>query len=302
MKKQAFSLIEIVMVIVVLGIVAMIGTNILTSMYESYIRTKITNSLQAKTTHVLDIIAKRLTYRVKDSLVTSIDGDPATYMKLSDVAITNNHNILEWIGYDNEGFVGEWDTTANSFRGWNGFADLDDTANTQAGKFITPGSRLDLAKDTIFDLSYGQTNLSTMTAGSSAAVIFQCSFNTKPISYGYLDATHTNIWRANILANDKFIVQNPGLPTTNYCERYLLSWSAYAIEPGTVSADGDFDLFLRYNYQPWENERYSTGTQVLLSEHVTTFRFIQLGRTVRVKLCITDQNQRFAVCKEKAIF
>ena len=304
MKRKAFSLIEMVMVIVVLGIVAMIGTNILAHMYEGYIRTKITNSLQAKTTHVLDLISKRLSYRIKDSLVTSKNGNIATYLKLSDPTITTDHNILEWIGYDNEGFIGEW-AGGSSFRGWNGFVDLDN-AGTGIGTILTSGSRLDLTKDTISALSYKETNLSTMTVGSSAAIIFQCNSNMEPISYGYLGGTHSNVWRTNILANDQLNVQNPDTVApieTNYCERYSLAWSAYAIAPEGTDPN-DFNLTLKYNYQPWENERYNTSStkSAVLSEHVTTFRFIQLGHTLRVKLCIKDPQLDFAFCKEKAIF
>lgn len=298
MKRKAFSLVEIVMVIVVLGIVAMIGTNIIAHMYEGYIRSKVINSLQAKTTHVLDIISKRLSYRVKDSLVTSING--ATYLKLSDPTITTNHNILEWVGYDNEGFVGEW-AGSSRFAGWNGFADLNNPS-AGAGKLITLGSRLDLTKETITALSYGDIQL---TNAKPAAVIFQCNFNMEPISYGYEGPTHRNVWSAKMFANNILDITDPA-SINDYCERYLLVWTAYAIVPDSVTVDPDgnsnFDLLLKYNYQPWENERYASAKSVLLSKNVTTFKFIQLGHTVRIKLCIKDPQLNIGFCKEKAIF
>ena len=68
-KRKAFTLIEIVMVIVVLGIVAMIGTDIIAHMYEGYIKSKVVSKLQTRTDQVLNIIAKRLSYHIKDSAV-----------------------------------------------------------------------------------------------------------------------------------------------------------------------------------------------------------------------------------------
>ncbi len=299
LKRKAFSLIELVFVIVVLGIVAMIGTNVITQMYEGYIKTKVINRLQAKTSQILDLISKRLEYRIKDSTVTSIDGNLSTYLKLSNPSVTENHNVLEWIGYDNEGMIGEWD--GSKFLGWNGFIDLDNTSTTNT-QFITSGSRLDFAREDILNLSSGDIDLNILNSGKSAAIIFKCTYNMSIKSYGYLDSTHTNVYRVNSISNETLSIEDADTSdsTIDYCEQYYLVWSAYAIVPEGNNSD-DFNLTLRYNYQPWENERYSVGKKTLLSEHVTTFRFMQSGSTLRVKLCIKDAQTNYGFCKEKAI-
>jgi len=63
----------------------------------------------------------------------------------------------------------------------------------------------------------------------------------------------------------------------------------YAIVP--QGSGDDFNLTLYYNYQPWENETYHDGKSTLLIEHVSTFRFTQIGETIRLKLCIHDDMQ-----------
>lgn len=285
-----------------MGIVAMIGTDVITQMYNGYIKSKVVNKLQERTSQVLDLIAKRLEYRVKDSTVTSINGTLSTYLKLSDNAITVNHNILEWIGYDNEGMIGEWD--GNRYSGWTGFIDLDNSS-TDNTKFVTSGSRLDFARDNILSLSYGDVDLNSMTAGKSVAIIFKCGSDMSISSYGYLSSSHTNVYRVNRwggTSNETLKIEDADTSdsTIDYCEQYYLVWSAYAIVP-EGSNSNDFNLTLRYNYQPWENERYTAGKKAVLSEHVSTFRFIQTGTTLRVKLCLRDPQTSYGFCKEKAI-
>ncbi len=320
MKKRAFTLIEIVMVIVVLGIVAMIGTNIITHMYEGYIRSRVINKLQADSEQILDQISKRLQYRIKDSVVASIDGNLLSYKKLSDPTITTNYNVLEWIGYDNEGMIGEWVSAGgiNRFAGWSGFIDLDN-ASTDSSAFVTSGSRLDKTKIDIYNLSYDGVDLNAK--GSGAAIIFKCSHDNSVASYGYTGATHSSVYPVHKTAsNTQLIFDDSTMPSVDYCEHYYLAWSAYAIVPENVTdakdANGnvlydnstppnkikDFDLFLYYNYQPWQNERYSSGKKALIAKHVSTFRFIQVGSTIRVKLCLRDDKTNYGFCKERAVY
>ena len=303
MKKKAFTLLELVFAIVILGIVAMIGTDVISQMYQGYIKSKSTNKLQSKTAQVLDIITTRLGYRIKDTAVTSINGALNTYLKLNDPSISAKHNILEWIGYDNEGMIGEWDSSKKRFSGWSGFIDLDNPSTTNK-QFVTSGSRLDFAREDILSLSDGEIDLNQITPKKSAAIIFKCKSNNSIASYGYLGASHTSVYKVKRhgLSNEILDIEDADTSDTtiDYCEQYYLVWSAYAIVPEGDN-ENDFNLTLRYNYQPWENERYTQGKKTILSEHVTTFRFIQIGSKVRVKLCLKDPQTNFSFCKEQAV-
>ena len=303
MKKRAFTLIELVMVIVVMGIVAMIGTNIITHMYEGYIRSKIVNKLQADSELILDIISKRLQYRIKDSTVTSIDGNLSSYLKLSNSNIGVNHDVLEWIGFDYEGMVGEWD--GSRYSGWSGFIDLDNNKTTK-NSFVTSGSNLNNAKTDIYDLSNTSVDLNSINGGG--AIVFKVSNNSSIASYGYLGSAHSSVYPVHIKTNKELAFDTPPAEV-DYYEHYYLVWSAYAIAPKnikTININGknikDFDLYLYYNYQPWQNERYSSGTKSLIAKHVTTFKFIQVGSTIRVKLCLRDKTANYGFCKERAIY
>lgn len=104
--KRAFTMLELVMVIVVLGIIASIGSEIIVSMYANYLRSRTINSLELQTEVTLEQIAKRLQYRVKESVIAR-SGEFGTPSILSSSDINETHNILEWIGYSNaESFLG----------------------------------------------------------------------------------------------------------------------------------------------------------------------------------------------------
>lgn len=300
---KGFSLIEIIMVIVILGVVSVIGTNIISDMYAKFIRSHSVNDLQQKTELALDQIVKRLQYRIKDSVIAKKAAND--FLPLSD-DVNASYDILEWMGYDYEGFVGEVNSSGVAQPGWSGFVDLDHT-DTNKTQIKTSGSKLEIADDFMNALSNNTVDLSS--AGTQRpALIFKCQKDSNLSMFG---------WQPGVDHNNTLIVQRNGSDILEFiespydqmpkdiCEQYYLSWSAYALVP-EGDAD-DFNLTLYYNYQPWYNESFddvSTNRQVL-AEHVSTFRFIQIGETVRIKLCIQDDNrtgQNFAFCREKAIF
>ena len=316
-KRRAFTMIEMIMVIVILGIVSMIGTDIIAKMYESYIRTQITNELQQKTELTINQITKRLKYRIKPSVISKNRANPAQFKELSNDSNASVYNVLEWIGYDNESFMGEWNGALNRYTpGWSGFVDLDST-DTNVSQIGTRGSTLAFAEQNIFTLSRGDINISSTAPNAQyPALIFKKLDNIAPVTFGFdpniNDANNTLPIRA--IGNDvlEFVNNDAGrtINDTNKTlyEQYHLAWSAYAIVPSNdLNNSDDFNLTLHYNYQPWHNERFDdTNTStVLLAENVSTFVFTQTGNTIQIKLCIQDGNKTGApivFCKEKAIF
>jgi prepilin-type N-terminal cleavage/methylation domain-containing protein len=319
-KRKAFTMIEMIMVIVILGIVSMIGTDIIAKMYESYIRTQIINELQQKTELTINQITKRLKYRIKPSVISKNRTNPADFKELSSDDNVVVYNVLEWIGYDNESFMGEWNATSNRYTpGWSGFVDLD-AGDTNVSQIGTRGSTLAFARQNIFALSDGDINISSMAANAQLpALIFKKLDNIAPVTFGFdpniNDANNTLPVRVVAGANDvlQFVNNDAGrtINDTNKTlyEQYHLAWSAYAIVPSNVNNRNsiDFNLTLHYNYQPWHNERFddvNTST-ILLAENVSTFVFTQTGNTIQIKLCIQDGNRTgepIVFCKEKAIF
>lgn len=302
MVRKAFTMLELVMVMVVLGIVASIGAEMITSLYENYLKTRAIERLQMQTELVLNQIANRLQYRIKDSVIGRNSINFADYQTLSNAE--GNYTILEWISKDNESFLGEHNGTHN-VPGWSGFVDLDSNDTTSSAtppRIKTRGSRLDFAENIMNALSGGTVSLNPGL--KSPALIFKGKDSYDMSQYGWngVDGNYTHRVQRNGVDVLEFIETTP---PSEIFEQYDLAWSAYAIVPQGNNPD-DFNLTLHYNYQPWHDEDYTDGDVSILVEHVSTFRFTQIGDTLRIKLCISDANRSgtfdFAFCKEKVIY
>lgn len=302
-KYSAFTMIELVMVIVVLGIVASIGAEIITSMYTNYLRIRTINRLEAQTEITLEQISKRLQYRIKDSVIARKTG---AYLALSDPSVDDTYNIIEWIGYSNESMI-----DANSQPGWNGFIDLDSNDTNSSigthGTLKTSESNLTKASNIISTLTQNDINLSV---GKEAALIFK-GRGADVSKYGW-GATANNDGEYTLLVTRKndsvFTITDTATPSEIF-EQYYLAHTAYAIVPSgdTTSELKDFNITLYYNYQPWHNEEYNNGTPAVLAEHVNLFRFRQNQSIIQLKLCIHDANSTglgspIVVCKEKVVY
>jgi prepilin-type N-terminal cleavage/methylation domain-containing protein len=309
MKRSAFTLIELVMVIVVLGIISMIATDIIANMYKGYIQTKIVNDLQQKTELLIDQVSKRLQYRIKDSMIMRESGTN-NFLAINADANSTNYDMVEWIGYDKEGFLGEHNGSF-SVPAWSGFVDVLHASTSNATGVKSPGSDVTRINHTIEALSNNQVSMSA--AGKDRpAIVFKYSRKKNGLSgYGWdytksllsdhnLTLAVTGIAGSDIFSFDALQAD----VSRSISSQYHLAWSAYALVP--VGNANDFNLTLRYSYQPWLGEKYSQATtsSSVLAEHVSTFRVMQVGQTLRVKICIQDGNitgKPVGFCKEKAI-
>jgi len=300
-KKSAFTMIELVMVIVVLGIVASIGADIIARMYENYIKTRAINRLQAQSEIVLNEIAKRLQFRIKDSVIARNNSNFSDYVSLSDA--NDSYQILEWIGKDNDSFKGV------STPGWSGFIDLDSNQTKKSAKTLkTSGSELNTTDSIINALSNGKVRLlDTNLTANRPAILFrgQSTFDLSQYGWNGVDGNYTYKVKYSAGAKDVLVFDENISNLNEIFEHYDLSWSAYSIVPEGNNTD-DFNISLYYNYQPWEDQNYTVGSHHVLAEHVSTFKFTKKGDTIRLKLCINDANRsggfNFAFCKEKVVY
>jgi prepilin-type N-terminal cleavage/methylation domain-containing protein len=304
--KKAFSMVELVFVIVVLGIVASIGASIIAKTYETYIVQKATYNASMKTELAALQIAQRLSYSIPWSIVVKNPANTADYKRLSKLVAGDageTYTVLEWIGIDNDSF------SASTPPGWSGYCDVNTSTTTQC---TTHGSKLSDANTTIGNLSGGAVSLGV--GGDNPAVFFKYNKFDSNISYapecvGLVD-TNTSCTIPAGSAGDTTLILGGG--NKYRAEHYALSWSAYAIVPGAekdINSDGKLDdvrdLTLYYNYQPWETENYTNdGTSSLLINNVSVFKMNAFANTVRFKLCIKQfvgDDLPITICKEKAV-
>jgi len=268
-SRLAFTLMELIFVIVILGIVASMGSEVIAKAYENYIVQRSEHRASIKTQLASNQIANRLRYAMPGTLIRR-NGLTGVAEALDAPLVGNSYSVLQWIGVDGDSFE-TIASDANRFPGWSGFCDV---SASDAQVISTPGSNLALTDTIIKNLSHNTKNI------SSAAIFFP---NDGNIAHGISSASGTNI--------------TLDVNATRIVERYKLAWSSYAlsVENG--------DLFLYYNFKP----SYGTpinGEKKLLMKNITTFKFQGTGRTIRFKICKDEElgDINISSCKEKAVF
>jgi len=313
--KKAFSLIEVIFVLVILGIVASISSQIIVQVYENYITQRAVYNTSTKTELVATQIVNRLTYAILGTTIAKDISNPGTlegtnWIKLKDIpSADNNFTTIEWIGYDNDSF------SADSTPYWSGVANYE-TASRDS--FISPASHFSSVATIMSNLSKkGSTSKVDLSSSKPAGLLFmqkddfyRDGLKYDPSCMGLIEANNTScIFRVSLNSDTNLSFENdintlaqlPKIVT----ERYKLAWSAYALVP-ELNVDGLHDLFLYYNYQPWNGEMYnsSNSEKSLLMKNVSVLKFTENGGVIQLKLCATENigaDDNISSCKEKAI-
>ena len=310
---SAFSMIEVIFVLVILGVVASISSSIIVQVYENYITQEALYSVTTKTEVASIQIVNRLTYRIQGTTIAKdlnnngfVEG--IDWIMLKDIPKEdNNFTTVEWIGYDNDSLAG------TKTPGWSGVANYKTAADgstlpsASRNSIYTPASFLTNTAKIMDSLSNHKVELTTT---KPAALIFQQKDNEyrtgqeySPTCMGLIDPNNTNcIFRVANSGdtNLTFIDAKPKIVT----ERYKLAWSAYALVPEDLDGDGLYDLYLYSNYQPWNREKYTQGVKRLLTSNVSVFKFTENGGVIQFKLCASKKisaTNRVSTCKEKVL-
>ncbi len=171
--RWGFSMVEIIFVIVILGIVASIASNIIVQVYENYIIQRAVYRVNLKSELAMNEIINRLTYRVQGTTISKDHlafkgGHPTSddWLPLSEVPAGGiKYTTVEWIGYDNDSFA------SNATPNWSGVSNYE-TATIDG--FSTPASDLNRTARIVSILSQGRVDLSK---DRPAGVIFMQSSN-----------------------------------------------------------------------------------------------------------------------------
>jgi len=232
MKRRAFTMMELIFVIVIIGIIAKFGVEMLIKAYDNYVFSTVENRLEQSTAFALQEIANRLSYRIKPSVIVRKNSTDPNFISLASyqpgVYPKNSKAILEWIGYDDAGFRGSGNGAWNK-PDWSGFIDLDNPKHTSSN-LISPETNTTAENDVIKALSGGGTDIND-------SAIYFIGGDTNIHGFGWggaianqkevmhpIESNSTNI---NILQS-KFPSPNDFNGTRVY-EFYQLAWSAYAL-------------------------------------------------------------------------
>jgi len=314
-KQDAFTMIELVMVIVILGIVSSIGSEIIANVYKNYILQRATHRASFKTELAAQQIANMLSYRIPGTTLARDPNDLSNNRLVTDATDKNDttHILLEWIGSDNDGF-----STALP-PPWNGFCDVNASSQTT---IKTPGSKLTKADTILKKLSRSSSSINPAIffrrSGSSWKYSYDSSSSTiveyealRPDGTGCLGmvSNDTSCISAVSFTDDETLTFTGSAATSTHkviTEHYKLAWTAYAIRP-IDNGNGLFNLELYYNYRPWEGNNLNTAwpaDHATIITNVSVFKFAESGNTFRFKLCAQEnigEDYNITICKEKAV-
>lgn len=324
--KRAFTLLELVVVIVVLGIIAMMSFNAIMNIYTNYFQTRTINELETQTEIALEQISKRLEHRIKPSVIARKSKVENDFCALNDsrVQLRDGYEILEFIPYAYEIFndVTEMDATTGDvvkkdgkpvIGRYSGYVDLAKSSPTTG--LISPGSKFTTALvETIKDLTCkedasGCVDFKDKDGGVVA--IFSDVFYDVQSSFGYKGAGNLDIAKVGIKGGatgiDGDTLEISGFTNKQISEQYHLAYTANAVVPEqsndqTDINNGVFDLNLYYNYKPWMGQGYKTGEKATLAKNVTRFVFTEKNGVIVLKLCMRAKNAETTICKSKAVY
>ncbi len=304
--KRAFTLIEVILTMVILSIVSYVASSLIAKTYIGYNRVNTLHKANLKVELALNNIANRLSYAIAGTIVKRRSATDSSIASISTAPF--NYEVLEWIGYDIDGFEAQDRSNTINFipkqtPAWSGFCNID---KSSAYSIATPGSDLNFEADIIKRLSNGSiVNLEGM------AIFFPDNYSYRDIGYS---GTTGGTFGIGIVKSFTPSLTLPKLNLDNtknwkkrVTEHYKLAWSAYSIVPINNSNDG-FDLELRYNYRPWMGEQYNTTrNRALLATNVTVFKTYATENRIHIKLCVKERlgfgnNNTTSICKEKVVF
>ena len=313
--KRAFTLLELVVVIVVLGIIAMMSFNAIMNIYSNYFQTRTVNELETQTEIALEQISKRLEHRIKPSVIArKTDG---AFLALNDSGVNLNaeYEILEFIPYAYEIF-NDVPSGSNKAGRYSGYADL--AKSSPATGLISPGSNFTTGVvETIKDLTCRDETRDatcvdfTKKDGGVVAIFSDVYYNVQD-SFGYKDNLNLDIAKVGVKGGQSGLngdtLEISGFSGKQISEQYHLAYTANAIVPEQSAdpkdtANGVFDLNLYYDYRPWMGEKYKpNGEKATLAKNVTRFVFTEKNGVIVLKLCMRAKNSEITICKSKAVY
>lgn len=307
---KAFTLIEVIVTIVILGILSA-GTFVsLEHLYLRSAKSKAFNDLSMISQISLDHISALMYERVPSSV---IGYNPSSNTFQSIFAVDTNFTILEWIGIASE---------AHKLRAYSGFVDMNASIRPRLSSIGVNSSLIGTTLGKKFkDGNVSQLGL--MFAGSfdDGASYASNEFNSTFGWHG--NHASTRIYDVTLGADGNITLLTT--PPEEIYEKYYFVDSAYAVARGsdvnTTACSGittpvtNDTLFLFYNYRPWKGETFcgdkgvngtKMGDATILSSHVSGFQAGVINGTIYINMTlnkiIRGSENNVTLSKQKAVY
>lgn len=286
--RSAFTMIELLFVIVILGLVGGFAVEAIRQYYEGIFKAQVYTQRVNDADHVLLQLSKYFENAVSLSIV-NLDAGSIGEGTCKEIGSATGNYTVAFVAVDFDHFQGYWNGTQWA-PGWS--SDVTYSVNNiiafDGNYTAVLGGVID-NNITVYDQD---SNSTSNTSG-------RCN------DFKWVSSTTTTYNPITALVNDHTITVTNKL--MNGKNKYLLN-SGYAFR---VNSNGDFVMYS--NFRPWKGERYNTATnrhENILAQNVANFQIINNGTHLKtLKLCMrgidtnlsSSENAANDICRQKVV-
>ena len=303
--KKAFTLVELLFVMVVLAIIAGVGTDILRSLFDNYAVTAQIHRLESVANNAADMIATRLEKRVPQTTAIETSTDAGTkYEPLSVIDAKNGKLVFFRKAYELErNFISKKaGATENSARISGFINDLKTTTTGDKGNFTdtVEFTSIDAADLKLDEYELFFSNDSSLLYENKDAPFDRYYKNNDKKSFAYKCANGKLEFQ-----NSKFTLTRSGCPAST--STIIRPSMAALIHKYYLSKEID-KIYLEDNNLYLDTcDIKGACKKSLLAPSVSTFRFSALGSdpniasTIVFKLCLVENDGKAEACQSRIV-
>jgi len=297
-NRKAFTMVELLFVIVIIGIVGGLALEVLRQYYDGIYRMGEYSKRVARADHILEQVSKYFENGISASIIRLDQNNAPFGTVCNGVPVNNDANdyTIAFVAVDNDGLRGFW--------------------NGALGRWV-PGWTSDV-------LSGGNTLLSTDSNYTAVNVVAgDAIFRTEGLGegvdechrFGWVGAANTNeVYSViNAVTSDTQLALNNMLSVSGQASRAYLLRTAYAFR----ARNGAFNMYT--GFEPWNNEQYNGATPRLLADGVTHFTILydnqntmmnsNVGNIYTLKICLQGLDENLIdsplpenqICRERMV-
>ena len=308
--KKAFTLVELLFVMVVLAIIAGVGTDILRSLFDNYAVTAQIHRLESVANNAADTIATRLEKRVAQTTAIETSTDAGTkYEPLSAIDAKNGKLVFFRKAYELErnfisakkggaaaprtsGFINELKTTTTGDNG--NFTDEVKFTSIDAADLDLNNYELFFSNDSSLLYENKSNHFDRYYKNSGKSFAYHCANGELKFQAGKFTLTRSGCPASTSPASTSTIIR-PSMAALIH--KYYLSK-----EIDKIYLDTNKNLYLETCDITGANCKKS-----LLAPSVSTFRFSALGSdpniasTIVFKLCLVENEGKAEACQSRIV-
>ena len=300
--KKAFTLVELLFVMVVLAIIAGVGTDILRSLFDNYAVTAQIHRLESVANNTADMIATRLEKRVPQT--TAIETTGTNYQPLSAINAQSGKLVFFRKAYELErnfisakkggaaaprasGFINDLKTTTTGDNG--NFTDEVKFTSIDAADLKLDEYELFFSNDSSLLYENKSNHFDRYYKNSGKSFAYKCTDSKLEFQNGKFTLT-----RSGCQASDGTIIR-PSMAA-------LIHKFSLSKEIDKIYLDNDKNLYLETC-----NINGANCKKSLLATGVSTFRFSALGSdpniasTIVFKLCLVENDGKAEACQSRIV-